>query len=62
MRHVCTCCKGRNAREITVKIYFGPFAPGICDDCLDEMMKVVMSHISGGFWPRLNMELKDDQG
>ena len=52
---LCTTCKNPFARkkEITVQIYFGPFAPGICDDCADVMAKALMD--SKGFLPHSNI-------
>ena len=38
----CTTCKGFRVKDIRVHIHFGPFAPGICDDCAEAMAKAMM--------------------
>ncbi len=37
----CTICKAYR-KDITVQIHFGPFAPGICDDCAESMAKALV--------------------
>lgn len=39
-----TMCRVCYKKKIRVNIHFGPYAPGICDECLEEMVTVIMDN------------------